>query len=362
MMSHYNVTLPHYSVGTDCYREIPAMTCRYGRTAVVIGGKTAMQKAKQALLRGIEGSDTEIVDFLWFGGDSSYENGDALKVLPSVAHADMIFGVGGGRACDTAKYVADQLGKPLFTFPTLASNCASCTAISVIYAADKSFREYYYPAPAIHTFIHTGIISHSPAQLLWAGIGDALSKEIEAVFSSSQSQLFHTTLLGRAVSSICTDPLVTYGKKALADCKAGTSSFALEQVALDIIISTGIVSNLMSSPTFYFNSSLAHCVYYGATVIPRCEKKHLHGEIVSFGVLCLLMYDHQQAEFVRIAAFNRSMGMPVCLADLDLTAEDLPAMTKKAMTSTEWKNAPAGLTPKRFMKAVLDADAVGSKI
>ena len=361
-MSHYNVSLPNYSVGTDCYHEIPSVTRRYGKTAIVIGGKTAMQKARHALLAGVEGSDTEIVDFLWFGGDSSYENGNALKVLPSVQHADMIFGVGGGRACDTAKYVADQLGKPLFTFPTLASNCAACTAISVIYGPDQAFLEYYYPTPAVHTFINTDIIADSPSKLLWAGIGDALSKEIEAMFSSSQSRLFHTTQLGRAVSGICTTPLLECGKKALDDCAAGVSSFELEQVALDIIISTGIVSNLMSSPDFYFNSSLAHCVYYGATVIPRCEQAHLHGEIVSFGVLCLLMYDGQLDEFDRIAAFNKSMGLPVCLADLDLTPDDLPAMTEKAMTSTEWKNAPAGLTPERFTQSILDADARGNKI
>ena len=90
----------------------------------------------------------------------------------------MIFAVGGGRACDTCKYVANEMDKPLFCFPTVASNCASVTAISVIYNPDGSFREYYYPKNANHTFIESSIIADSPEELLWAGIGDALSKRM----------------------------------------------------------------------------------------------------------------------------------------------------------------------------------------
>ena len=110
----YSVYLPNYSIGEDCYRELPYVARNYGKKAVVIGGKTAMEKTKDALLEGIKGSDLEITDFIWYGGDSSYENGNALIANPAVRNADIIFGVGGGRACDTAKYVANELDKPLF--------------------------------------------------------------------------------------------------------------------------------------------------------------------------------------------------------------------------------------------------------
>ena len=168
----YSVYLPNYSIGEDCYKELPYVARNYGKKAVVIGGKTAMAKSKDALLEGIKGSDLEITDFIWYGGDSSYENGNALIANPAVREADIIFGVGGGRACDTAKYVANELDKPLFTFPTVASNCAAVTAICVIYNANGTFREYYYPKLADHTFINTAVIADSPYDLLWAGIGN----------------------------------------------------------------------------------------------------------------------------------------------------------------------------------------------
>ena len=148
----------------------------------------------------------------------------------------MLFGVGGGRACDTVKTLADMLDKPFFTFPTLASNCAACTAITVMYNPDGSFKEYYYMhAPSYHTFVNTKIIADSPEKLLWAGIGDALSKECEVLFASRDKFIYHTPLMGQCISKVCTTPLVEYGAKALEACRNNKPDFALEQVALDII-------------------------------------------------------------------------------------------------------------------------------
>ncbi|AJA47668.1 hypothetical protein CPAST_c15930 [Clostridium pasteurianum DSM 525 = ATCC 6013] len=104
-----------------------------------------------------------------------------------------------------------------------------------------------------------------------------------------------------------------------------------------------------------YNSSLAHAFYYGSTVIEGCEN-HLHGEIVSFGVLCLLTYEGKLEERERVCKFNKSINLPICLKDLDLAVEDLQAMTKKATTVTEWTCAPEEVTEEKFIKAILDCD------
>ena len=365
----YNEFLPCYSIGDDCYKEIPYVTRRYGKTAVVIGGKTAMEKAKPELLAALKGSDLEITDFIWYGGDSNYENIEMLKAMPEVQNADMVFGVGGGRAVDTVKTLCDRMDKPFFTFPTLASNCASCTAISVIYNADGTFKEYaYLKAPALHTFINTKIIAESPEKLFWAGIGDALSKEYEVVFACRDKDMTHTPLLGRVLAEACTKPLVSYGKKALEDCRNNVSSKNIEQIALDIIITTGLVSNFtvhQNNPDpkddYYYNSSLAHCVYYGASLFPKCEHDHLHGEIVSFGVLCLLTYDEQFEERQRIFEFNHSIDLPCTLDEIALTEEDVPAIVHKAASVVEWTYVPGEPTEEKFIKAILDTDKAGKE-
>ena len=355
----YNVYLPSYSIGADCYREIPHVTRFFGKTAAVIGGVTAMAKARPALEEGVADSDVVLTGFLPYGGDSTYENGDALIANPLVRRADMLFGVGGGRACDTVKYVADKLDKPLFTFPTVASNCASVTAISVIYNPDGSFHEYYYPKLTNHCFINTAVIAGSPEKLLWAGIGDALSKECEAVFSSRDDRLSHTPLMGRQLSRICTDPLVEYGREALGAIRAQKPSFALEQVTLDIIVSTGLVSNMTTTvDDYYYNSTIAHCVYYGSTVTERGHK-HLHGEVVSLGVLCLLQFDGQQDELARLMRFNRSIGLPICFDDIEIDESEFAGMADKFETTTEWAHRPAGVTREGFLQAMRETNAAG---
>ena len=354
-----NVCLPSYSIGADCYKDIAFYTRHFGSKVVVIGGKTAMEKSKDALLEGIADSNLEVLDFIWYGGNSTYENGDDLIANPVVQEADMIFGVGGGRACDTVKYVASEMDKPYCLFPTVGSNCASVTAIGVMYHADGSFKDYYYPQLPVHTFINSQIIAESPAEMLWAGIVDALSKECEAVFSSKNDDLAHTPLMGVQLSKICTEPLLTYGHAAMEACRANTNNHALEQVVLDIIISTGLVSNMTTNmPMYYYNSSLAHCVYYGATVTKNGHK-HRHGEIVSLGVLCLLTYDKQYEQRDRLRQFNASMGLPVCFDDIDIDESEFELMADKTVTGDEWKFRSKDITTEGFIACMKEQNAVG---
>lgn len=357
--SNYSLYLPSYSIGTDCYDEIRHVTRYYGNSAVVIGGKTAMEKAKTALLTAVENTNLQILDFLWYGGDSTYENGDALIANPIVQKADMIFAVGGGRACDTVKYIADKLDKPLFTFPTIGSNCAPVTAVSVMYNKDGTFKDYYYPKLMNHCFINSQIIAEAPVEFLWAGVGDALSKEVEVEFTSRHHKLAHTPLMGRQMCHICTDPLVEFGEKGLSDCRNNQPSFEMEQLILSIIVSTGLVSNLVTTADAdYYNSTLAHCVYYGSTLTKKGHQ-HLHGEVVSLGVLCLLEFDKQEKEFERIMRFNHSIGLPICFDDVEISEEEFDIIADRAMQTIEWEHRPPQVTREGFIQAMKNTNAKG---
>lgn len=358
-MSNYSLYLPNYTIGTDAYSKIPYVARYLGKKAVVIGGKIALSKAQDKLIATLKDTNIELTDFIWYGGDASYENVEMLLKNDNVQNADILIAVGGGRACDTVKVVADKLDKPIFTLPTLASNCAPVTSISVMYNADGTFCDYYYPKLMDHCFIDTAIIADSPAELLWAGIGDALSKEYEAVFSSKDDILSHTPFMGKQLSHVCTQPLLDFGVKALDDLKNLKPSYELEQVTLDIIISTGIVSNMMTTKDdYYYNSTLAHCVYYGATVT-KGGHTHLHGEVVSLGTLCLLEFAGETEELAKLMEFNYSLNLPVCFNDVDITEDDFEIMADKFVTSTEWTHLPAGTTREGFITAMKSLNKKG---
>lgn len=365
LYSDYTLVLPAFTIGANAYDAIGRVTKRFGKKVVIIGGKTALSKAKQPLLDAIAKTDLEVQGVLWYGDDATYERIDALLAEEAVQKADLIFGVGGGRAIDTCKVVADKAGKAYFAFPTVASNCAPSTAIAVIYKEDKSLAGYYYlPQPPIHTFINMNIIVDSPFNLFWAGIGDAMSKECESELASREAELFHTVLVGRALGQVCTAPLLDFGEKALADFKKKEISHELQEVVLDIIISTGLVSNCTTGDQaiYYYNSSVAHLFYNSSTILPQVVESHLHGEIVSFGVLVLLTYDKQFELRDRIAAFYKKTGYPTTLADLDIQTGELDAIIDKAPSITEWNCVPQPLTKEAFKQAIIDADAYGKTL
>ena len=77
----------------------------------------------------------------------------------------MIFAVGGGKAIDTCKLVSIDFEKPYFSFPTIASNCAPTSAVSIVYNEDGTFCKFvHFLEPAKHVFINTEIIANAPKE------------------------------------------------------------------------------------------------------------------------------------------------------------------------------------------------------
>lgn len=349
-----SIFLPNYTIGADAYSAINDIVKSYGTKAVMIGGKTALEKAETKIKAALT-KEVTVTDTLWYGGNSTYENVETLLQEPSVQNADVLFAVGGGRVCDTVKVTAEKLGKPIFTFPTIGSNCSPVTAVCVMYQENGEMQGLFFPTkPPTHAFIDIAIIAEAPDKYLWAGIGDALSKEIESSFSARGDQLDYTDGLGIQIGKMCTERLLTYGTQALTDSAANIPSYSIEQVVLDIIVTTGLVSVLVIND---YNSAMAHSFYYGTTVLEKMED-YLHGASVSYGVLALLKLDQQEALFERIYRFMKENRLPVCLADMQLNADsDLDAILDKAMTTNDIVHVPYEITREMFKEAILAVEA-----
>lgn len=352
-MSHYSIFLPSYTIGEDPYKEIGTICRPYGTTAVAIGGHKAMAAAKEALEEASDQGKIRILQYLWYGGECSYENLEALRAQPAVGQADMIFAVGGGKAMDTAKALADLLGKPVFSFPTIASNCSACTSVSIMYHPDGSFyKPFFFEKPPVHAFIHLGIIARSPKRYMWAGMGDTYAKYFESTMSSRGEELSHYLRLGVAVSSMCLEPILTYGEKALEDDHEGRISKELEQVVLAIVVSTGIASILLTKDQIIdYNIGLGHAVFYALTSFPHIEKGHLHGEVVSYGILILLLVDGQEEMFEKLYRFSRSVKLPVCLADMEIAAKELDQVIDKTLEMKDIDHNPYRITKRMLADA-----------
>ena len=349
---------PNYSIGTDAYADIPMVCEKYGTKAVIIGGTHALAAAADLIKEAVADSNIMITGVFEYGGEASREHIDELNSHQEVIDADMIFACGGGKAIDTCKVLSQESNRPFFTFPTIASTCASCTSLGIIYHPDGSLREYsFQEKPSEWIFINTQVIANAPEKYLWAGIGDTMAKFYECTTSArGDNDLDHSTSMGVQISNLCARPLVKYGVEALEECRNHTPGKALEEVILGIIVSTGFVSNLVGID---LNTGLAHACYNGFTVCKSTEEHgHLHGEIVAYCILILLKVDHQEEEFKKIYEFSKNMGFPVKLADIHATIDDMDAVITKALSGIDVRVWPYEVTPDMILNAVKE-DSLG---
>lgn len=357
-MNSYSVYFTNYSIGIDVYDQVPEVCEPFGKRILLICGEKALQAAGDLLRKSLAGSRLEIIDTVYFGEDCT---GAAIARHAEHARtckADMIFGLGGGKALDTAKGAAYQAGLPVFTFPTIAATCAATTALSVVYREDGKFDSFYfYERPARHCFINLQVLAEAPVRYLRAGIGDTIGKYFECHFSARGDQLEHSSALGREISNLCYGPLLDHGTAALQDCRNKKPSRDLEQTVLAIIVSTGLVSLMVLDD---YNCAIAHSVYYGLVLLPGFEEQYLHGDVVAYGVLVQLAVDGQKEELLKLRDFLTGLGIRTSLKQMNvkLDREYLKDVLHETVTGPDMKHIPYPVTEDMIFHAMEEVEAL----
>jgi glycerol dehydrogenase len=265
---------------------------------------------------------------------------------------DVIIGVGGGKALDTAKGAAEQAALPVITVPTIAATCAATTPLSIVYTEHGDFEALFHLAkPPVHIFMDSDVIANAPSKYLWAGIGDTMAKYYEVDIATRGKRLSHRAAMAKELSSMCAFPLMKYGEKAIRDSIDARTSFELEEVILNNIISTGFVSMLVGDEN---NGAAAHGLFYGFTLLEEIEKFHLHGEVVAYGVLVLLMMDNQEKEFELLYNFCKKIKLQTCLRDIDVKNEYqyLESVLEKAIHAPDMLKMPYPVTKDMLFDAI----------
>lgn len=345
-LENYEVHLPSYSIGDKIYEKIGPVCESYGKKVLVIGGRKALAAAYDKIAAYVAQTNLKIIGTEIYGENCTYATVERLRALPLYQEADMVFGVGGGKALDTVKCLCIPDDKPVFSFPTIASNCAATTSVSILYNEDGTFlKPHFFIRPVMHAFIDTQIIAQAPSQYMWAGIGDTYAKYYEALISSRDERLEHFTAVGVAVSQMCRDPLLLYSAQALEDHKQGLCTYAVEQVVLAIVVTTGIASIFLTKDyTPDYNSGLAHAIFYALTAYPVIEERHLHGEVVAFGILIALLVDGQKEEFEKIYELNKSIGLPTQLSDIEIAPAQWEECLDRIPTMSDVAHYPYKVT------------------
>lgn len=192
----------------------------------------------------------------------------------------------------------------------------------------------------------------APERFLVAGIGDAMAKHVESFWSAKAGEkLDYGSEFGITAGGMCFFPLLREAPQAIKDFKKGIVSEALENTILNVVVSPGVVSVAVHPD---YNGGIAHSLFYGLTGRSHIEKNYLHGEVVSYGTLVNLMADEDYEKLEPAWKLNKELGLPVCLADLELEREDsLDDVLGLTLANQELKHTPYPVTKELIREAIL---------
>lgn len=338
----------------------------YGKSALLIAHKDDAARVKKQLdnTAGKYGISFVSSDF---GGECSRDEIARLKKVALEANCDVVVGLGGGKAIDTAKCVADSV-KPVIICPTIAATDAPTSSSAVLYTNDGAFDDYaYFVSNPEVVLVDTAVIAMAPARFLVSGMGDALSTFFEArsckrafarVNASGNGRADASgTMTAMALADLCYKTLLEDGLKAKLACEANVATPALENI---------IETNILLSGLGFESGGLAaaHAIHNGLTVL---EESHhfFHGEKVAFGTLVHLVLENAPMDEIRtVIGFCKSVGLPTCLKDLgvnEVTMEKISAVAKGSTIPEESiHNMPFPVTEDAVIAAILAADRIGS--
>ncbi len=115
-----------------------------------------------------------------FSGACTWDEINRVSKIAGVGAYDFIIGMGGGKAIDTARVVAGQLGVKYIAAPTIAATDAPTASACVVYGNGGSVVNYFTTRNPDYVLVDTRVIAEAPARFLVSGMGDALATWFEA--------------------------------------------------------------------------------------------------------------------------------------------------------------------------------------
>ena len=342
----------------------------FGKSALLIANPDDVKRVRPQLDATAEKFAVSFIEG-GFNGEVTREETQRLQAIAKEKQTDCIIGLGGGKAIDASKVVAE--GERLIIVPTIAAQDAPTSHSAVLYHSDGSFDDYAYfkQSPSV-VLVDTKVIAKAPTRFLVAGMGDALSTYFEArATHNSYSRVNASLPMGSregltpsasgtyaalAMAKLCWEHLQEDGLNAKIACDADLVTESLNKI---------VETNILLSGLGFESGGLAaaHAIHNGMTVLEGTHH-YLHGEKVAFATLAqLVLEDADTAEVTAVMDFMAAIGLPLTLADLgvdSITFEEALEVAKIASIPEESIHSmPFPIVEEEVANAIIVADRIG---
>lgn len=341
--------------GMDALAQAGSAIARLGQRPLIVGGTHTLAAVKPFLHPVLQQQHLPILEAA-YGLDCSEAGLMSLRQVVVEHQADVILGVGGGKALDAAKLLAHQTQLPVITVPTSAATCAAWTALSNVYSEAGAFLYDVGLARCPDLLIlDYALIQTATPRTLVAGIGDAIAKWYEASVSSGHSE---QTLTIAAVQQarVLRDLLLQKSVSALQE----PGGAVWREVVDASVLLAGVIGGLGGAQC---RTVAAHAVHNGLTHL-LASHHTLHGEKVAYGILVQLRLEemlqgNQLAATARqqLLKFYGEINLPCTLADLGLASISLAELQQAAeiacASESDIHRLPFNVVPAQLMAAMV---------
>lgn len=361
-----------YVQGEDELLNLGYFVKTFGDSALLIAHKDDIDRVRAKLDKTAERFGIKFVESN-FKGECSRTEVARLQQLAKENACACTIGLGGGKAIDTAKCVAE--GNSVIIVPTIAATDAPTSHSAVLYTEDGAFDDYAYfkQSPSV-VLIDTTVIANAPTRFLVSGMGDALATYFEARATSESYSNVNAGLpcgvregycgpargtnASLALAKLCYETLLKDGKKAKDACDCNLVTKALENI---------IETNILLSGLGFESGGLAaaHAIHDGLTILEGTHK-YFHGEKVAFGTIAQLVLENAPTEELnQVLDFCLEIGLPVCLSDIgvnEISNEELMEVAEKACIPEESVySMPFDIEVEEVAAAIMVADKLGKE-
>ena len=359
-----------YVQGEDELLNLGYFVMGFGKSALLIAHCDDVDRVKEKLSDTAKKFGIRFIESN-FNGECSRQEILRLQEVGKKNNCSCTIGLGGGKAIDAAKCVAQ--GEALIIVPTIAATDAPTSHSAVLYTPEGAFDDYAYfkQSPSV-VLVDTTVIAKAPTRFLVSGMGDALSTWFEAraaaeSYSNVNAGLpcgaregFCSPAKGTnaafAFARLCYETLLRDGIKAKEACDCNVVTAAFENI---------VEANILLSGLGFESGGLAgaHAIHDGLTLLEGTHR-YFHGEKVAFGVITQLVLENApKEEMETVLEFCLAVGLPVCLADIGvdkITEEELQTVAKKTCIPEESIYAmPFPITTESVAAAIKTADKIG---
>lgn len=347
---------------TGILDEIGEYVRTFGKRACLIGGKTALSFVSDRITKDLKKNGIDIYPPLWYGGECSESNIQALTQPIEKFKPDFLLAAGGGKAIDTVKALGYLFNLPVIAIPTIASTCAAATCITILNDDNGEYVEISRKSknPEL-ILLDTQVILEAPVRFLTSGIGDTLAKWFES--KASNQKALPNAFNGGAVAlaHFVYELLLKEGQRAAEAIHNGIVSSELENVIDAIIPVSGSISNYGGDDC---RTAAAHAVYSGLTIFPEVHEVY-HGEIVAFGILTQLAIEQRaDEEIFELISYYKKVNLPSTLGEMGIDISCISEEQWKTLGTVTVKiedmaNMPFTVTPQMVIEGIQRADQLG---